>query len=225
MQNRSVLLLVLGNHWGIRDRRRGLVSGLARCSFDDTVDEAFPFTLPDANTLAAMPADDMKALETEFMAALPPADVIDGLSADDRQAVEDRVMAAAEAVMVDKPMNDAMPSAETEWVLVSEGQFRDADAAHRGSGRAAIFEQGEQRVLRLEDFEVTNGPDLHVLLVANPNPTSSADMGDYIDLGSLKGNIGNQNYEIPSDVDLSLYQSVMIYCVPFHVVFSVATLN
>ncbi len=48
---------------------------------------------------------------------------------------------------------------------------------------------------------------------------------DMIDLGSLKGNVGDQNYEIPADVDLSEYQSIVIYCQPFHVVFSIATLN
>ena len=48
---------------------------------------------------------------------------------------------------------------------------------------------------------------------------------DYVHLGALKGNIGNQNYEIPAEVDLSEYKSVVIYCVPFHVVFATATLS
>ena len=51
-------------------------------------------------------------------------------------------------------------------------------------------------VLRFEDFSATNGPDLHVLLAENPAPTSSSELGNYLDLGSLKGNIGSQNYEI-----------------------------
>ena len=83
------------------------------------------------------------------------------------------------------------------------------------------FQQGDTRILRLEDFMVTNGPDLHVLLVENVE----GDMGNYIDLGSLKGNIGAQNYEIPADVDLSQFSGVMIYCQPFHVVFSTAPLQ
>ncbi|MEM7336152.1 MAG: DM13 domain-containing protein, partial [Chloroflexota bacterium] len=59
-----------------------------------------------------------------------------------------------------------------------------------------------------------------------PNPLTRDEVGtDYIDLGSLKGNMGNQNYEIPADVDLSQFQSIVIYCQPFHVVFSTATLN
>ncbi len=67
---------------------------------------------------------------------------------------------------------------------------------------------------------------LHVILTENPAPRSRADVGEtYIDLGSLKGNIGNQNYEIPADVDLSTYKGVVIYCMPFHVVFATASLD
>jgi hypothetical protein len=67
---------------------------------------------------------------------------------------------------------------------------------------------------------------LHVILTKHPAPASRSDVGeDYIDLGSLKGNQGNQNYEIPVGTDLSQYQSVVIYCVPFHVVFATATLD
>jgi hypothetical protein len=64
-----------------------------------------------------------------------------------------------------------------------------------------------------------------VLLATGSAPTGSADLGEYIDLGSLKGNMGNQNYDIPSGTDLSQYNSVVIYCKPFHVVFATAPLN
>ena len=108
---------------------------------------------------------------------------------------------------------------------LASGAFVDADATHRGAGSATIYElEDGSRLLRLEDFEVTNGPDLHVLLVPHPDPTGRDDVAGYLDLGELKGNIGNQNYEIPDDVDLSEYGSVVIYCVPFHVLFSMATL-
>ena len=114
----------------------------------------------------------------------------------------------------------------TEWTVIAEGQFAGTDRLHMGEGSAAIFQQGDQRVLRFEDFSVTNGPDLHVILTRHPAPSGRSDVGeDYIDLGSLKGNVGNQNYEIPADVDLSSYQGVVIYCVPFHVVFATATLG
>jgi hypothetical protein len=118
-----------------------------------------------------------------------------------------------------------MPAAG-EWLLVAEGQFSGADSFHMGSGSAGIYQQGEQRVLRFEEFSVTNGPDLHVVLTRHPAPSVPSEVGeDYVDLGPLKGNLGNQNYEIPPGVDLSEYLGVVIYCVPFHAVFAAATLS
>jgi hypothetical protein len=128
--------------------------------------------------------------------------------------------------MTDKNMEEPMPEAPAEWIAVRQGSFVDADSFHTGSGTATIYQQGEEQVLRFEAFTVTNGPDLHVILTKHPAPASRSDVGeDYIDLGSLKGNQGNQNYEIPAGTDLSQYQSVVIYCVPFHVVFATATLD
>lgn len=96
------------------------------------------------------------------------------------------------------------------------------DGAHPTSGSAVVLSDGgSQRVLRLEqDFATDNGPDLNVYL------TSSADgFGDeYVDLGDLKGNIGSQNYEIPTAVDLDLYDNVVIWCVRFGVGFGSAEL-
>jgi hypothetical protein len=113
-------------------------------------------------------------------------------------------------------------------VVLKTGDFRDADNFHMGSGNATIYRgPGGSLLLRLENFKVTNGPDLHVLLTSHPNPTSRGDIkgAGYVDLGKLKGNQGNQNYAIPDDVDISAQMSVVIYCMPFHVVFSVATLH
>lgn len=121
-----------------------------------------------------------------------------------------------------------IPPAESQPVAIKTGEFRDADNFHRGSGSATVYQLSDGSfVLRLEDLEVTNGPELHVLLSANPNPDSRAQVMNegYVDLGDLKGNVGNQNYEIAADVDVSAYSSVVIYCKPFHVVFSVASLE
>ena len=191
---------------------------------NNSVDEAFPFEIPGATALANMDAAEMASLEADFMAAVPDEATINQLSAEDRATVTDQVMEAAAAVMADKEMADEMPAAE--WLVAASGTFLGADSFHEGEGTAVILQQGDQSVLRFEEFRVTNGPDLHVLLSKNPNPTDRSDLGDdYIDLGSLKGNVGNQNYEIPTDVDLSEYQSVVIYCMPFHVLFASATLN
>jgi len=74
---------------------------------------------------------------------------------------------------------------------------------------------------------VTNGPDLRVLLVGHTDPKTRDDVmdGDYVELDNLKGNKGNQNYELSADIDITAYQSVVIYCKPFHVVFSTALLQ
>ena len=113
-------------------------------------------------------------------------------------------------------------------IALLEGGFIDGDAFHRGDGTATVYDLGDgSRVLRFEEFEVTNGPDLRVLVTPDPNPFDHDALAaaGYTELGRLKGNIGNQNYDIPPDVDTDSIGSVIIYCAPFHVIFAVATLN
>ncbi len=130
-------------------------------------------------------------------------------------------------------VSDAMPpgvmaaSAAPQDIVKAAGNFRDADSFHKGMGNAVIYELASgERILRLDEFRVTNGPDLRVLLAEAPNPESHGDLDDagYTELAKLKGNVGSQNYDIPDDIDLSAVESVVIYCKPFRVVFSVATL-
>lgn len=107
---------------------------------------------------------------------------------------------------------------------LARGTFVDADSFHKGSGIARLA-RGAETVLRLEEFRVTNGPDLYVYLAVHPQPRSRADVDQgFVNLGRLKGNIGAQSYTIPADTALSRYRSVVIYCRAFHVVFSTATL-
>ncbi len=113
-------------------------------------------------------------------------------------------------------------------VALLEGGFIDGDFLHYGDGTATVYDLGDgSRVLRFEDFEVTNGPDLRVLVTPDPNPFDHDALAEagYTELGRLKGNIGNQNYDIPPEVDTDSIGSVVIYCKPFAVIFSVATLN
>ena len=115
-----------------------------------------------------------------------------------------------------------------EATQVASGSFKDADAFHRGSGQAIIYSApGGGHLLRLEALDVTNGPALHVILSTHEDPTNGDEvkLPGYADLGPLKGNRGNQNYTIPADVDVSAIRSVVVYCKPFSVVFSVATLS
>ena len=119
--------------------------------------------------------------------------------------------------------------AEVGQVQVVSGEFAGADSSHQGSGQVVVYEQPDgSQVLRFENLDVTNGPDLHVILSPVGTVSGRADvMADgYVDLGELKGNRGDQNYDVPSEVDLSSGEwTVVIYCQPFHVVFATAALQ
>ena len=123
--------------------------------------------------------------------------------------------------------NNAAPPLPVAPAVVRSGNFMGADSFHEAAGLASLYVLGStQYVLRLEDFSVTNGPDLRVLL-ATPDFVNGTG-GDYIELDKLKGNKGNQNYTLPEDFsapDLHTYTEVVIYCKPFHVVFGSASLE
>ena len=94
------------------------------------------------------------------------------------------------------------------------------DGVHDAQGNAyTIPVEGKSNVLRLENFKSTNGPDLYVYLSTDKMAS------DYVSLGKLKANNGNQNYEIPNDVDLSKYNNVLIWCKTFGVLFGNAELS
>jgi hypothetical protein len=133
--------------------------------------------------------------------------------------------AAMETAMAepDTMMAEPMPVAEAS--VLAQGSFYNI--IHVGTGQAVVYQLVDgSRILRLQDFEVDNGPELHVYLV--PIDPVSASIGSEIpgsvDLGPLKGNIGDQNYEIPADLDLSQFKSVVIWCQPFRVPFIAAPL-
>jgi len=102
--------------------------------------------------------------------------------------------------------------------------------AHQTSGRATIYKTPDgKQYLRLTDFSTSNGPDVHVVLVRSDeaNLTQEIVKGqlDSVELGSLKGNQGDQNYDLPASVDLQKYNAAVIYCERFHAVFGLARLE
>ena len=132
----------------------------------------------------------------------------------------------ASPLWIDVTVSESASAAETASVIGS-ATFAGADAIHQGSGTATVFEGTDgKRIVRFTDFEVTNGPDLKVWLVANPDVTEADDVNnaEYVSLGVLKGNIGDQNYDIPEGVDLEKFQSVVIWCEQFSVLFASASL-
>lgn len=117
---------------------------------------------------------------------------------------------------------------ETQPVILAVGEFRDSDSYHKGSGTARVYQLPDgSRLLRLENFSVTNGPDLFVYASEHPAPATSAEVhqGKALKISALKGNLGAQNYDLPPDFDLEKTKSVVIYCRAFGVVFSTATLS
>lgn len=122
------------------------------------------------------------------------------------------------------PMPSDAPAAMQPKTVVS-GSFANADIVHRGSGTARIVEQDGKRYLRLEDFEVTNGPDLYVYLSESKTPGDTLESLDkYINVGKLKGNKGNQTYELP-DFPFQGYDTAVIWCQEFGVLFSYAVMQ
>ncbi len=115
-----------------------------------------------------------------------------------------------------------------EATVQATGTFVDADRAHKGTGTVSVVTRADGITeLQFTMFEVTNGPDLEVWLSAHPDPSSSADVkgADWLSLGQLKGNIGDQAYSVPAGTDLSAYPSVVIWCEQFGVLFSPAVLT
>ena len=142
-----------------------------------------------------------------------------------REEAEETMEQAAE---VETPVAEAMMEEMESAEVVKSGMFVDGDAFHNGMGAATLYRLPDgSHVLRFEDFRVTNGPDLRVLVSPHPNPGGRGDISDagYTELDKLKGNVGNQNYILPADLSPDDLNSVIIYCKPFRVVFSVAALS
>ena len=116
---------------------------------------------------------------------------------------------------------------ETKIAQLAQGDFIDGDSLHKSSGKAKLIRtDATSVVLRFEeDFKTTNGPDLYVWLVRDGKPEDLNGKYDYVELGRLTGNIGSQNYELPLGTDLSRYNSVIIWCKAFGVLFGWAQLT
>lgn len=123
------------------------------------------------------------------------------------------------------PEDEREMAAETARVLAS-GEFSTIDALHWGKGAATIYEFADRRILRFEGFSSARGGDVRVYLSRDPQPRNALELGvDFLNLGRLKGNIGNQNYILPQNHDLSVYRSAVVYCKQFEKVITSARLR
>ena len=109
---------------------------------------------------------------------------------------------------------------ETTEIIGYKGTFMNGVRRYETSGSVATIITGDTTFLRFENFETTNGPDLFVYLVKPGSKTA-----DGINLGELKSNLGNQNYEVPNNIDLSEYSKVVIWCKAFNADFGFAELS
>jgi hypothetical protein len=137
---------------------------------------------------------------------------------------KDTIMRAAAAQMNDSSVNEEMTNITTtvgEISVAYAGNFVGVDdGIHNAEGQAKVIQLSEgSNFLRLENFRSTNGPDLYVYLSTDKSAS------DFVNLGRLKGNVGDQNYEIPDGTDLSKYDTALIWCQAFSVLFGSAELE
>jgi hypothetical protein len=132
-----------------------------------------------------------------------------------------------ERLVVNRRVDEAMPAAQgspSPQPLFS-GQFYSI--LHPTAGTATIYRMGDgSRVLRFTSFSASNGPDVHVYMVASDDAkdVATVQQAGFIDLGVIKGNVGDQNYTLGPDVDLSKYRAVSVWCKRFSVNFGAARL-
>ncbi len=163
---------------------------------DERVDETIPVAAP-ASTTSTAPSTTVAETEAAPTTTQPSDDV---------------------------PTTTSVPPVEYP-IVISEDTL--VDVAHGGSGTVLVLElEDGSRVLRFEDLDVLNGPDLVVIL--SDRELSGADDyadGEYVILGELKGNQGNQNYDIAADIDLADWETAGIWCRRFNTTFNVASIT
>jgi hypothetical protein len=130
-----------------------------------------------------------------------------------------------ERLFINQTVNEQFPTASAANNTLATGHFHSG--AHETKGTATVFQLADgKKTLRLTDFATSNGPDVHVYLVAanDAKDNDTVTKAGFIDVGSLKGNIGDQNYELPANTDLAKYRAVTIWCKRFSVNFGTAPL-
>jgi hypothetical protein len=133
-----------------------------------------------------------------------------------------------ERLVVNRSVNEAMPSAPGASSAQPLESGRFYSILHPTEGTATIYQMGDgTRVLRFTSFSTSNGPDVHVYMIAADDAKDSAtvEKAGFVDLGVIKGNIGDQNYTLGSDLDLTKYRAVSIWCKRFSVNFGAAALR
>ena len=130
-----------------------------------------------------------------------------------------------ERLFINQKVNEQFPTAAAATNKLATGQFHSG--AHETKGTVTVFQLADgKKTLRLTNFATSNGPDVHVYLVAadDAKDNDTVTKAGFVDIGSLKGNIGDQNYDLPANTDLAKYRAVTIWCKRFSVNFGTAPL-
>ena len=133
-----------------------------------------------------------------------------------------------ERLVVNRHVDEGLPTEQGRLSAQPLESGRFYSILHPTEGTATIFQMGDgTRVLHLASFRTSNGPDVHVYMVATDDAkdVATVQQAGFIDLGVLKGNIGDQNYKLRSDLDLAKYRAVSIWCKRFSVNFGAAALR
>ena len=139
-----------------------------------------------------------------------------------------------EKLFVNQTVSESFPSASatvaasttSSTVALYRGHFNGV--AHKTNGVATVYKLPDgKRVLRLSGLETSNGPNLKLYLVAAADATDSDTVkrAGFVSLGTLKGNRGDQNYDVPAGIDFNKYRAVTIWCRRFGVNFATAPLQ
>jgi hypothetical protein len=138
-----------------------------------------------------------------------------------------------ELLFINKTVHETLPGSATststaqgsQAMVLATGRFHSV--SHETSGVATIHQLSDgKRLVRFTTFETSNGPDVRIYLVAAKDATDNETVtrAGFVDLGAMKGNRGDQNYEVPANIDLGRYQSVTVWCRRFGVNFATAPL-
>ena len=219
---------------------------------DEVVDEAFPAPVAIATTTTAAtatteapttttlpPTTAAAAPETTTTAAAEPEEETGGgeSATPDESTTEDTTttttVATTTTTTTSPPTTTTTTVPPTTTTTAPEGPVLLSTSewisiGHPGSGTVLVYRQPDgSHVVRFEDLEVSNGPDLLVILSAAPlvDDRAAYSAAEYLSLGDLKGNIGNQNYVVPAEVNLADYQTVAIWCRRFNYTFNAADIH
>jgi hypothetical protein len=170
------------------------------------------------------------AVESEAYQRFVSMNEEEKMQAAKQMSIQERDQIMATASKVNNSIDDSMDqvqqqtqnnAATTTTNVLRTGSFVGVgDGIHNAEGTAKVIPlQDGSNILRLEDLRVTNGPDLYVYLATDKSAS------DFVNVGKLKANNGNQNYDIPTETDLTKYDTILIWCRPFSVLFGSAELE